>query len=52
MPAVGSDGKPDPTDGYYYCGSQFSKGLCPEFDVMEANAFSWRTNAHACAAPT
>lgn len=51
MPAVGSDGQPDPTDGYFYCGSQFGKALCPEFDVMEANAYSWRTNAHACASP-
>ena len=52
MPAVGSDGKPDPTDGYYYCGSQYGRGFCPEFDVMEANAYSWRTNAHACDLPT
>ena len=49
---MGSDGLPDPTDGYYYCGSQYGKGLCPEFDVMEANAYSWRTNAHACDSPT
>lgn len=25
MPALNVDGTPDPTDGYYYCGSQYGK---------------------------
>ena len=52
MPALYSDGSPNPTDGYYYCGSQYGRQVCPEFDVMEANLYSWRTNGHACDPPS
>ena len=53
MPAVAEDGSYDVTDGYYYCGSNAHKyELCPEFDVMEGNLYSWRTNAHSCDPPT
>ena len=49
LPATGSDGKPHNTDGYYYCDANNISGeWCPEYDIMEANRFSWRTTAHVC----
>ena len=49
LPAVGGDGKPVNTDGYYYCDANDITGAwCPEFDIMEANKYSWRTTPHSC----
>ena len=49
LPAIGSDGNPHNTDGYYYCDANNITGeWCPEFDIMEANQFSWRTTPHTC----
>lgn len=40
-------------DGLYYCDASAVDGnYCPEFDVMEANQWSWRSTAHACTNPT
>ena len=54
MPAIKLDGKPDnSSDNYYYCDSQRTEGvLCPEFNVMQANLYSWRTTPYACDAPS
>ena len=42
LPAIGSDGKLHNTDGYYYCDANAIAGeFCPEFDIMQANKFSW-----------
>ena len=49
LPAIGSDGQPHNTDGYYYCDANNITGeYCPEFDIMEANQYSWRTTPHSC----
>ena len=38
LPAIGSNGQPHNTDGYYYCDANNITGeWCPEFDIMEAN---------------
>ena len=40
------------TDGWGYCDANAVAGnLCPEFDMMEANKFSFATTPHACEAP-
>ena len=44
MPAHGPNGKPRPTDGYYYCDANAGKSsgeFCPEFDFMEGNKFGF-----------
>lgn len=39
-------------DGLYYCDASAVDGnYCTEFDVMEANEWSWRSTAHACTEP-
>ena len=49
LPAIGADGQPDNTDGYYYCDANNITGeFCPEMDIMEANQYSWRTTPHTC----
>ena len=49
LPAIGSNGQPHNTDGYYYCDANNITGeYCPEFDIMEANQYSWRTTPHSC----
>ena len=40
------------TDGFGYCDANRVDGnLCPEFDLMEANKYSWATTPHSCEAP-
>lgn len=42
MPGKNSGGQLWNTDGYYYCdGNQVGGNYCPEFDIMEANQWSW-----------
>ena len=49
LPAIGSDGQPDNTDGHYYCDANNITGeWCNEMDIMEANTYSFRTTAHTC----
>ena len=39
-------------DGLYYCDASAVDGnYCTEFDVMEANKWSWRSTPHACVEP-
>lgn len=41
------------TDGWGYCdANQVGGNYCPEFDLMEANKWSWATTPHKCDAPT
>ena len=41
------------TDGYGYCdANQVDGNWCPEFDIMEANKYSWATTPHKCDSPT
>ena len=36
-------------DPFQYCDAAYVGGYgCPEFDVMEANLYAWRTTAHKC----
>ena len=40
------------TDGYGYCdANQVSGNFCPEFDMMEANKYSFATTPHMCEEP-
>ena len=40
------------TDGWGYCdANQVDGNWCPEFDLMEANKWSWATTPHKCDAP-
>lgn len=44
MPAV--DNTEDP---FKYCGAgKSAKAACPEFDIMEANSFGFRSTSHKC----
>lgn len=48
MPSV--DENEDP---FGYCDANKIGGhWCPEFDLMEANKYSWHTTAHKCDTPT
>ena len=41
------------TDNTYYCDANAYKGnYCPEFDIMEANIWSFMSSPHACPPPT
>ena len=51
MPAFTGRGEPNISDMYYYCSSNPGGAVCPMFNIMEANKYSWRTDAHACDAP-
>ena len=52
MPVKTVDGELDPSsDEMYFCGAQHERALCPEWDIMEANRYSFRSTAHACDAP-
>ena len=40
------------TDSFGYCdANQVAGNWCPEFDIMEANKWSWATTPHTCDAP-
>jgi hypothetical protein len=52
LPAISADGQYDNTDGYWYCGANYGKAKCPEFDIMEGNKYGFHTAAHPCDAPT
>lgn len=42
MPGKDRNGNFWNTDGYYYCdANQVDGNYCPEFDIMEANQWSW-----------
>ena len=53
MPGVDESGKLwMDTDGYGYCdANQVDGNWCPEFDIMEANKYSWATTPHKCDSP-
>ena len=41
------------TDGWGYCDAmQVAGNFCPEFDIMEANKWSWATTPHSCDNPS
>ena len=47
MPGVDST-----SDSFKYCdGMAVGGSYCPEFDILEANKFSYRATSHACSAP-
>lgn len=54
MPGKRSDGSLwMDTDKWGYCdANQVSGNYCPEFDIMEANKWSWATTPHKCDSPT
>ena len=53
MPGKKADGSDDPSeDMKYYCDANQVGGVyCPEFDIMEANTYSYRSTPHPCSAP-
>lgn len=53
MPANNSDGSSRPgEDGMFYCDANKVGGaFCPEFDIMEANQFAWKSINHYCSIP-
>ena len=54
MPGKKQDGSPwVETDGWGYCDAmQVGGNYCPEFDIMEANKWSWATTPHSCDSPS
>ena len=38
-------------DSWYYCDANVHESLCPEFDLQEANKYSWATTPHTCNSP-
>ena len=52
LPAVNKDGSLNNTDGFWYCDAQAVGGsFCPEFDIMEANKYAFRSTIHTCDDP-
>jgi len=53
MPGVGSNGLPFPSDdGMHYCdANEIGGNFCPEFDIMEANIYGYRSVEHTCDTP-
>ena len=52
MPVKFENGDLNPSyDDMYFCSAQHEDALCPEWDVMEANRWSFRSVAHACDPP-
>lgn len=51
MPTYTQDGSLNKTDGYYYCGGNVVGAFCPEFDIMEANKYAFRSTIHTCDDP-
>ena len=45
------DGKLNNTDGFWYCDANSPDNFCPEFDIMEANKYSFRSTIHTCDDP-
>ena len=53
LPGKNSSGDHEPSgDNLYYCDASAVDGnFCPEFDIMEANKYSWKSTHHACVDP-
>ena len=53
MPGKNASGAYEPSnDGLYYCDASKVDGTyCTEFDIMEANKYSWRSTHHDCVEP-
>ena len=53
MPGKKENGEYEPSnDQMYYCdANQYDGNFCPEFDIMEANQYSFHSTAHACDTP-
>ena len=48
-PAIDVNGDYDITNGFYYCDSTAVDGQhCPDFDIMEANAYAFQTSSNPC----
>lgn len=45
------DGKLNNTDGFWYCDANSPYNFCPEFDIMEANKYAFRSTIHTCDDP-
>ena len=53
LPAKDEKGNPSAGPfGTYYCdANNINNQWCPEFDIMEANTYAWRTTPHKCDPP-
>jgi len=51
MPPHTKDGSLNNTDGFWYCGANVDGANCPEFDIMEANKYAFRSTIHTCDDP-
>lgn len=51
MPGKKPDGSLNDVDHWYCDGNQVDGTFCPEFDIMEANTYAFKTTPHSCDAP-